>query len=250
MKYVVCVPDGCADEPVDQLGGRTPLEVAHLPTITAMAARGEVGRAEVIPPGLPPGSDVGNMSIFGYDPMTFHTGRAPIEAAALGLRLADDQVAYRCNLVTVADDTMVDFSGGHPSTEAAAEVVAALQDELGGDGIEFHPGVEYRHIMVAPSSWAEADLHAAPRPLRSSLSCWPEGPGRARTWPAHGRLAGRRRAGSASPPTRSGCGARARSPRCPPSPRASGSTRPSTAPSISCAASACSPTSRWSTSTA
>ncbi|MGZ4785758.1 MAG: cofactor-independent phosphoglycerate mutase, partial [Acidimicrobiales bacterium] len=128
MKYVVCVPDGCADEPLDELGGRTPLEVAHLPTLAALAARGEVGRAGVIPEGMPPGSDVGNMSIFGYDPVTYHTGRAPIEAAALGLRLRSDQVAYRCNLVTVVDDVMVDFSGGHPSTGDAAKIIEALQD--------------------------------------------------------------------------------------------------------------------------
>src|SRR3954471_3945579 len=128
VKYVVCVPDGCADEPVPELGGRTPLEAAAMPTLGRLAARGEVGRAAVIPAGYPPGSDVGNMSIIGYDPAAYHTGRAPIEAAALGLRLRTDQVAYRCNLVTVGDDgTMVDFAGGHPSSEAAAEVIAALQ---------------------------------------------------------------------------------------------------------------------------
>src|SRR6478736_7868251 len=114
MKYVVCVPDGCADEPVAELGGRTPLEAAVMPTLAALAARGEVGRAAVIPPGMAPGSDVGNMSILGYDPALHHTGRAPIEAAALGLRLTPDQVAYRCNLVTIgADGTMTDFAGGH-----------------------------------------------------------------------------------------------------------------------------------------
>src|SRR3954464_4272699 len=120
MKYVVCVPDGCADETIEELGGRTPLEAASTPTLDALAARGEVGRAAVIPEGLPPGSDVGNMSILGYDPAKFHTGRAPIEAAALGLRLKPDQVAYRCNLVTVGDDdTMVDFAGGHPTSDEA-----------------------------------------------------------------------------------------------------------------------------------
>src|SRR4026209_2548215 len=93
MKYVVCVPDGCADEPVDALGGRTTLEAASMPNLAALAARGEVGRAAVIPPGLPPGSDVGNMSILGYDPAEFHTGRAPIEAAAMGVELAPDEVA-------------------------------------------------------------------------------------------------------------------------------------------------------------
>src|SRR6478609_9184402 len=107
MKYVVCVPDGCADEPVEALGGRTPLEAASMPTLARLAARAEVGRAAVIPPGLSPGSDVGNMSILGYDPAAHHTGRAPIEAAALGLRLPPDQIAYRCNLVTIgADGTM------------------------------------------------------------------------------------------------------------------------------------------------
>jgi len=176
MKYVVCVPDGCADEPVDELGGRTPLEAADLPNLRALAARGEVGRAEVIPAGLPPGSDVGNMAIFGYDPTRYHTGRAPIEAAALGLRLAPDQVAYRCNLVTVGDDdTMVDFAGGHPSNEDAAEVVRQLDEALGGDGVEFHPGVQYRHIVVAPADWADADC-TPPHDLTGKPVVWPTGP--------------------------------------------------------------------------
>lgn len=158
MKYVVCVPDGCADEPVEALGGLTPLQAANTPVLDALAARGEVGRAAVIPEGMPPGSDVGNMSIFGYDPAVYHTGRAPIEAAALGLKLRPDQVAYRCNLVTVgADGTMVDFAGGHPDTSAAAEVLKALDAELGGAGVEFHPGVQYRHILVVPEDWVDAD---------------------------------------------------------------------------------------------
>lgn len=176
MKYVVCVPDGCADEPVPELGGRTPLEAASTPTLDALAARGEVGRAAVIPPGLPPGSDVGNMAIFGYDPARYHTGRAPIEAAALGLVLRPDQVAYRCNLVTVGDDgTMVDFAGGHPSNEDAAEAIKALDAALGGDGVEFHPGVQYRHIMVAPASWAEAEC-TPPHDLTGQPAVWPTGP--------------------------------------------------------------------------
>jgi 2,3-bisphosphoglycerate-independent phosphoglycerate mutase len=176
MKYVVCVPDGCADEPVAQLGGRTPLEVAAMPTLARLAARGEVGRAAVIPPGLPPGSDVGNMSILGYDPARFHTGRAPIEAAALGLKLRPDQVAYRCNLVTVGDDgTMVDFAGGHPSNEDAAKVIAQLQAELGDDEVSFHPGVQYRHILVVPGEWAKADC-VPPHDLTDKPAVWPTGP--------------------------------------------------------------------------
>jgi len=175
MKYIVCVPDGCADEPLAELGGRTPLQAAHTPTIDGLAARSTLGRAAVIPAGMPPGSDVGNMSIFGYDPARYHTGRAPIEAAALGLRLRPDQVAYRCNLSSVgADGTMIDFAGGHPSTEDAAVVIAALQAELGGDGIEFHPGVQYRHIMVAPAEWAEAEC-APPHDLTGKPSVWPSG---------------------------------------------------------------------------
>jgi len=175
MKYVVCVPDGCADEPVAELDGRTPLEVAHLPNLKALAARGEVGRAAVIPEGMAPGSDVGNMAIFGYDPARFHTGRAPIEAAALGLRLRPDQIAYRCNLVTVTDGVMTDFSGGHPSTEDATKAIEALQEELGGDGIEFHPGVEYRHIMVAPADWLDAAC-VPPHDLSDKAVILPEGP--------------------------------------------------------------------------
>ncbi|MCB1249364.1 MAG: 2,3-bisphosphoglycerate-independent phosphoglycerate mutase [Acidimicrobiales bacterium] len=176
MKYVVCVPDGCADEPVGDLGGRTPLEAAQMPVLDALAARGEVGRAAVIPDGMPPGSDVGNMAILGYDPATFHTGRAPIEAAALGLRLDPDQVAYRCNLVTVgADGTMVDFAGGHPTSAQAHPVIEALQAELGGDGVAFHPGVEYRHIMVAPGEWADATC-VPPHDLSDKPAVGPAGP--------------------------------------------------------------------------
>src|SRR3954463_15396347 len=174
MKYVVCVPDGCADEPVDELGGRTPLEAASMPNLAALAARGECGRAAVIPEGLPPGSDVGNMSIIGYDPAEYHTGRAPIEAAALGLRLAPDEVAYRCNLVTVGDDgTMLDFAGGHPATEGAAKGISAPEAELGGT-VHFHPGVQYRHIMVAPADWADADC-APPHDLTGKPAVWPTG---------------------------------------------------------------------------
>lgn len=176
MKYVVCVPDGCADEPIEELGGRTPLEAAAMPNLATLAARGEVGRAAVIPEGMPPGSDIGNMSILGYDPARHHTGRAPIEAAALGLRLGPDQIAFRCNLVTIGDDgTMVDFAGGHPSTEEAREVVLALQEALGTDEVSFHPGVQYRHIVVAPASWADVSS-PPPHDLSDKPVVWPSGP--------------------------------------------------------------------------
>jgi 2,3-bisphosphoglycerate-independent phosphoglycerate mutase len=179
VKYVICVPDGCADEPLDALDGRTPLEAAEMPTLARLAARGEVGRAAVIPPKMAPGSDVGNMSILGYDPARYHTGRAPIEAAALGLRLRPDQVAYRCNLVTVgADGTMVDFAGGHPASADAAGVIKALDAALGagaGAEVSFHPGVQYRHIVVAPESWADAAC-TPPHDLTGRPAMLPRGP--------------------------------------------------------------------------
>ena len=178
VKYVICVPDGCADEPLDQLGGRTPLEAAAMPVLSRLAARGTVGRAAVIPPRMAPGSDVGNMSILGYDPARYHTGRAPIEAAALGLRLAPDQVAFRCNLVTIGPDgTMVDFAGGHPTSEAAAGVIEKLDAELGagaGAEVSFHPGVQYRHIVGAPESWAHAEC-TPPHDLTGKPAMLPRG---------------------------------------------------------------------------
>ena len=177
MKYVVLVPDGCADEPIASLGGRTPLEAAHLPHLQALAARSEVGRAAVIPPGLPPGSDVGNLAILGYDPNVFHTGRAPIEAAAMGVDLGPGDVAYRCNLVTIdAAGTMVDFAAGHLSSDQSHPIIAALEAQLGAgrDGIRFFPGVEYRHLVVVPEEWADADC-VPPHDLTGRPAVWPTG---------------------------------------------------------------------------
>jgi 2,3-bisphosphoglycerate-independent phosphoglycerate mutase len=180
MKYVVFVPDGCADEPLDELGGRTPLEAAHMPRLAALAARAEVGRAQVIPDGLPPGSDVGNMAILGFDPARYHTGRAPIEAAAMGVELGPDEVAYRCNLVTLSDDDpplMVDFAAGHPSNEQSHAIVAALDTALGQgrDGVRFHPGVEYRHLCVVPRAWTDAEC-VPPHDLTGQVAVFPTGP--------------------------------------------------------------------------
>jgi 2,3-bisphosphoglycerate-independent phosphoglycerate mutase len=185
MKYVVFVPDGCADVPLDALGGRTPLEAARMPEVEALAARSEVGRARVIPAGLPPGSDVGNMAILGYDPERYHTGRAPIEAAAMGISIGADEVAYRCNLVTLSDDDpagdqppiMVDFAAGHLTSEQSRPIVAALDAALGAgrDGVRFHPGVEYRHICVVPRDWSDAEC-TPPHDLTGAAVVWPSGP--------------------------------------------------------------------------
>jgi 2,3-bisphosphoglycerate-independent phosphoglycerate mutase len=180
VKYVVFVPDGCADVPLDELDGRTPLEAARMPRLAALARRAEVGRAAVIPAGLPPGSDVGNMAILGFDPARYHTGRAPIEAAAMGVELAPDEVAYRCNLVTLSDDDpprMVDFAAGHPTNEQSHAIVAALDAALGNgrNGIRFHPGVEYRHLCVVPRALEAADC-TPPHDLTGQLAIFPDGP--------------------------------------------------------------------------
>ena len=176
MKYVICVPDGCADLPVPELNGKTPLEVARMPNLDALAARSTLGRAEVIPSGMPPGSDVGNMSIFGYDPSHYHTGRAPIEVAALGVKLRPDQTAFRCNLVKIVDGVMVDYAGGNPSSDEAAEVIAEINKELGkpDDGIYFLPGVSFRHALIAPRYFADADC-VPPHDLTGSQVVLPSG---------------------------------------------------------------------------
>jgi 2,3-bisphosphoglycerate-independent phosphoglycerate mutase len=177
VKYVVLVPDGCADEPLAELDGRTPLEAAAMPHLARLAARGHVGRAAVIPDGLPPGSDVGNMAILGYDPAEFHTGRAPIEAAAMGVPLGPDDVAYRCNLVTVDDGVMVDFAGGHPTDAQSHPIVDALEAALGEgrDGVRFHAGVEYRHLCVTRRDWADAAC-VPPHDLTGQPVSLPTGP--------------------------------------------------------------------------
>ncbi len=141
-----------ADYPLEVLGGRTPLEAARTPNMDWLAAHGVFGLAHVIPNGFPPGSDVGNMNIMGYDPAVYHTGRSPLEAASMGVALGPRDIAFRCNLVTLGgsggDTFMEDFTSGHITTEEAAELIRAVGHNLGGDGIEFFPGVSYRHLMV------------------------------------------------------------------------------------------------------
>jgi 2,3-bisphosphoglycerate-independent phosphoglycerate mutase len=152
VKYVILQGDGMADYPLDQLGGKTPLEVAATPNMDWLAAHGVLGLAHTIPEGFPPGSDVGNMSILGYDPARYHTGRSPLEAASMGVDLRSEDIAFRCNLVTLKTTSdgciMEDFTAGHISTDEAAQIIRDLNRRLGGDGIEFHPGVSYRNLMV------------------------------------------------------------------------------------------------------
>jgi 2,3-bisphosphoglycerate-independent phosphoglycerate mutase len=148
MKYAIIIPDGCADEPQTDLAGRTPLQAANIPAMDAIAQAGVVGRANHVPPSLPPGSDVANLSLLGYNPLEHFTGRAPLEAAAQGIELAPDDWAIRCNLVTIEDQTMRDFTAGHVSTEDATALLATCQERLGSDTLQFVPGVSYRNLLL------------------------------------------------------------------------------------------------------
>jgi 2,3-bisphosphoglycerate-independent phosphoglycerate mutase len=148
MKYAIVIPDGCADEPLAQLGGKTPLQAARIPNMDAIAAAGVVGRANNVPDHLPPGSDVANLSLLGYNPNEYFTGRAPLEAAAQGIQLGSHDWAIRCNLVTIEDQVMRSFTAGHISTAEATELLATAQHELGDGGLEFVPGVSYRNLLL------------------------------------------------------------------------------------------------------
>ena len=151
MKYIILQGDGMADMPVEELGHKTPLEVAEKPNITRLLSYSIMGVIHTIPEGLPPGSDVGNLSLLGYDPSQYYTGRAAIEAAAMDIVMNEGDVAYRCNLVTLSDDEprkMVDYSAGHISSEEAREIVETVNEKLGSDSYKFFPGVSYRHIML------------------------------------------------------------------------------------------------------
>lgn len=161
MKYVIIIGDGMADRPLKELGGKTPLQVAFTPNMDKMAKEGLCGSARTVPPGLHPGSDIANMSILGYDPRVYYTGRAPLEAASMRVELGVDDVAYRCNLVTLRYNRertrayMEDYSGGHISTEEATLLIRELDKELGDENINFYPGVSYRHLMV----WRRGSLN-------------------------------------------------------------------------------------------
>ena len=153
MKYVIVHGDGMADWACPELGGKTPLQAARKPNMDRLAACGDLGLVATIPAGMPPGSDVGTMTMLGYDPRRYHTGRAPIEAASMGLDIGPDDVVFRMNLVTLnpaADNSTVmgDFTAGHISSEEAAEIVGDLARSLASNEFEFHHGVSYRHIMV------------------------------------------------------------------------------------------------------
>ena len=179
MKYALIIPDGAADEPLPQLDGRTPLQAAHTPHLDALAAAGRLGLAATVPEGFESGSDVATLSLLGYDPAVYHTGRAPLEAAAQGIPLAATDWVFRCNLVTVIDGVMKDHSAGGISDADARSMLRDLARAVQYPGMEFFPGVSYRNLLVYRGQEA-FDVKTRPpheipnQPIEPHL---PDGPG-------------------------------------------------------------------------
>jgi 2,3-bisphosphoglycerate-independent phosphoglycerate mutase len=147
-KYVIIVPDGAADEPIEQLDGKTILEAAQKPNMDKIAIMGKQGIVQTVPDKMEPGSDVAQMSLLGYDPAKYYTGRAPIEAVARNIELGPSDWVFRCNLVTIADEKMADHSAGHISTEEGTALIKEIDNLLGNEKMRFYPGVSYRHLLV------------------------------------------------------------------------------------------------------
>jgi 2,3-bisphosphoglycerate-independent phosphoglycerate mutase len=194
MKYAIVIPDGCADEPQDSLGGKTPLQAAHKPNMDRIARTGVVGRSNNVPPSLTPASDVATLSLFGYDPLRVYTGRAPLETAAMGIALGPNDWAIRCNLVNVENGQMRDFTAGHIPSEDGRPLIEAVQRALGGPvpsglpghgtgRLEFHAGVSYRNILVyrsdVPAPFGAETKTQPPHdiPDRPIADYLPKGPG-------------------------------------------------------------------------
>ena len=184
MKYAIIIPDGCADEAQESLQGKTPLEAARIPAIDAVAAAGVVGRSNNTPAALPAGSDTANLSLLGYNPLEHFTGRAPLEAAAQGIELGPNDWAIRCNLVTIEDQVMREFTAGHISSEEAAALIHTAQEQLGSEHLQFYPGVSYRNLLVVrasdrPAPFSPDTRTTPPHDLtdQSVLDAYPRGPG-------------------------------------------------------------------------
>lgn len=185
MKSVIIIPDGCADYAVDSIGGKTPLQAARIPNMDRIASMGVVGQSDNVPRGFTPGSEVANMTLFGYDPHVYFTGRAPIEAAAQGIKLGPYDWAVRCNLVTIQDQVMVDFTADHISTEESTALLQTLQEKIGSKKLEFVPGVSYRNLLIYRGEsaddvpFSEHSVTTAPHDLtdESVEHDYPKGPG-------------------------------------------------------------------------
>jgi 2,3-bisphosphoglycerate-independent phosphoglycerate mutase len=162
MKYLILVGDGMGDLPIAELNNRTPLEAANTPFMDALCREGELFLTRTVPEGFPPGSDVANLSLLGYRPEEYYTGRAPLEAAAMGLTLSPEQTAFRCNLVTLAHEAggrvrMIDYSAGHINSEEARELITNLDTECATDTFDLHAGVSYRHILLVTGDYPQME---------------------------------------------------------------------------------------------
>jgi len=179
LKYVFLVPDGAADRPVDELGGLTPLEAADTPNLDRLAREGRGGTVQTIPEGMSAGSDIATLSLMGYDPRKYYTGRGPLEAAYRGIRLKPGEFAYRCNLITEREGIVKDYSAGHITSEEATVLIETLDQELGDESVRFFPGVSYRHLLILKDGGSKETVCRPPhdvmdRPVNEVL---PSGPG-------------------------------------------------------------------------
>jgi 2,3-bisphosphoglycerate-independent phosphoglycerate mutase len=175
MKYIVLLGDGMADYPIESLGGRTPLAAARTPNMDLVARKGRAGLVRTVPKGMPPGSDVANLAVLGYNPSEYYTGRGPFEAAAMGVHLEKDDIAFRCNLVTVNSGVMADYSAGHITTKEGTDLISSLKALE--NNARFYPGVSYRHLLVLKNGASEHSKCTPPhdisgKPIGSYL---PEG---------------------------------------------------------------------------
>lgn len=187
MKYIVLVPDGAADYPLDELKGKTPLQAADMPETNTLARRSRLGLVRTVPEGMPPGSDTANLSVMGYDPLQYYSGRSPFEAAGMGVELEPGALSFRCNLVTLSsagpyeDKEMLDYSAGEITTPEARALIETIDDALGNPEIRFYPGISYRHLMIwsgAPAGdWQLTPPHdIIRRKIRDYLPAGPRGP--------------------------------------------------------------------------
>lgn len=164
MKYLILVPDGAGDEKVEALGNKTPLEVSDIKMINELASKGQVGMVKTIPPGVAPGSDAANLSVMGYDPSVYLTGRSPLEAASIGIDMSDTDVAFRTNIITLTGDgayedlVISDHSSGDITTEEADQLIQAVNEKFSNEQIRFYTGVSYRHCMIVHNGSTDYDL--------------------------------------------------------------------------------------------
>lgn len=156
MKYAILVGDGMSDYPIPDLGNKTPLEIAKIPNMNEIVKKGMVGLVKTVPSGMKPASDVANLSILGYDPKRYYSGRGPLEAANIGVELSEDEVAFRCNLVTINNNIMADYSAGHITDKESKALMECLNEKLGTENIKFYHGKSYRNLVVIKAKSLDA----------------------------------------------------------------------------------------------